>query len=794
MAQGESFVYSACPGWGDHDYCAIKTIVKDGKIERTERIIYSDPEATEGHICQKGCLAGRMPYDPNRLKYPMKRAGERGEGKWERISWDQALDEIAAKLTEIGEKYGHESVVLWGFNAGAPPSAGFEALMPNRWANLFGCTYPMASVALDNGPFYAEFYAANSAYPHVIVDPRTMIGADLIYLWGCNPIENQMRIAKNLVAARDEGATIVDIGLVFDGTAGFADEFYGVRPGSDGHMAMAFVDYILQNDCVDFGYLLKNTVAAYLVDGETGLLAKDAEGNYLVYDNAAGAVAPVAAPKGDYPSDDIAFYGSFEYEGKTLTTALTLLKEEAAKWSAEAVAEKVGLPAETITALAKRWAEAENAFIATGYGLRYYNATETCRIFNLLGMLTGRLGKQYNGIIEGLQTQCWPLILNDAAVSMPNGPEDLRAKCMRQWQWFAEADSDDSPYKAFIKSEGNPVHQQPDRNRWLRIFSHMELVVDIDVWLTDTGELADYVLPDAMAFERQDIIMPACYNHVVLQEPAIEPAADVLDPVELWSGLGKRMGYGEYFDKTNDEWCEIRLQSPYPLIASVEPKIDFARLKAEKMIRFNAPPLYYDGWVADQGQWGTATGRLELYAERLKDLGLAIAHPRETIAVGKSEEYPFQFFSGRQRFFMQSSFTDDPINVELSGGSPATRLNPKDARALGFEAGDMVEVYNEMGHVVTRLEIDECVPAGTVHTWFGWRARQFEEGTYAECVTTYASEKTNQELEEKWAEDWLAAGNSFNMFTDPISAEIASSDCYWDSWCNIRKYEAGKEA
>ena len=162
--------------------------------------------------------------------------------------------------------------------------------------------------------------------------------------------------------------------------------------------------------------------------------------------------------------------------------------------------------------------------------------------------------------------------------------------------------------------------------------------------------------------------------------------------------------------------------------------------------------------------------------------------------MGKSEEYPFQFFSGRQRFFMQSSFTDDPINIELSGGSPATRINPKDARALGFEAGDMVEVYNEMGHVVTRLEIDECVPAGTVHTWFGWRARQFEEGTYAECVTTYASEKTNQAVEEKWAEDWVAAGHAFDAFLDPISGEIASSDCYWDSWCNIRKYEAGKEA
>ena len=90
----ESFVYTACPGWGDHDYCALKTIVKDGKIERMERIVYSQPEEPDGHICQKGCLAGRQPYDPKRLRKPLKRVGERGSGKFEEISWDQALDEI----------------------------------------------------------------------------------------------------------------------------------------------------------------------------------------------------------------------------------------------------------------------------------------------------------------------------------------------------------------------------------------------------------------------------------------------------------------------------------------------------------------------------------------------------------------------------------------------------------------------------------------------------------------------------------------------------------------------------
>ena len=70
LKEGESFVYTACPGWGDHDYCALKTIVKDGKIVRTEAVEYFGPEAADGHICQKGCLSCRQPYDPKRLKKP----------------------------------------------------------------------------------------------------------------------------------------------------------------------------------------------------------------------------------------------------------------------------------------------------------------------------------------------------------------------------------------------------------------------------------------------------------------------------------------------------------------------------------------------------------------------------------------------------------------------------------------------------------------------------------------------------------------------------------------------------
>jgi anaerobic selenocysteine-containing dehydrogenase len=124
----EKVTYNPCQGWGCHEGCILTTYSKDGKIIRTERTL--DP-ATDDHlggsmICQKGITSPNLLSVPSKLKYPLKRVGERGEGKFERISWDQALDEIGAKLNEIRAKYGAESVLINNFLAGCPN--GFNSL------------------------------------------------------------------------------------------------------------------------------------------------------------------------------------------------------------------------------------------------------------------------------------------------------------------------------------------------------------------------------------------------------------------------------------------------------------------------------------------------------------------------------------------------------------------------------------------------------------------------------------------------------------------------------------------
>jgi molybdopterin-containing oxidoreductase family molybdopterin binding subunit len=793
----ESYVYTACPGWGDHDYCVLKTIVKEGRIVRTEKADYSGPEFCEGHICQKGLTAGRQPYNPNRLLYPLKRKGARGAGQWERISWDQALDEIAEKLLEIREESGPEALVIWNLAAGAPPSGGLLVQMPYRFGGLWGATDPLLSQALDNGPFYTHFYNFGPAgLLYVLIDPTNFEDANHIIVWGANPIENQMRITQHLVRARDKGAKIVDIGLVFDGTAGWCDEFIGVAPGSDGYLALAMSNWIIKNGRYDTEFLTQHTTAAYLVRLDDGTYLKDAEGNYRVWCEQTNNAVSVAPKKGEIPTQNAALLGSFTVDGIGCKPSFQLLVEHLETYTLEEAQRITRLDAATIARLAQEYAEADNAYIVGALGLRYINQGETYRAFYILGFLTGNLGRPGAGVTAELIPACYPISFNDAPITRPFGLEGNKTNSVRMHEFFEQVKRDDCPYRAFICSSGNPVHQNPNRERWINFFNKLDLVVDIDIWMTDTSELADYVLPDCMPFERYDLVSSAMYNHVVLQEPAIEPQGEARDTVYLWSGLAQRVGLGEYFDKTTEEWIALRLETDYPLITGLQPKLSYERLKQEKMVRTLAPE--YPKFDPTAGlNFFTPSGRIEFYVEQLAPLGFALPKYTpcmESPVIDGNPTHPYQLFTGRQRFFMQSMFTDDPITIALSGGKPATRMNPADALKEGLKDGDKVEVYNDRGHVVSDLRLDEAVPPGTVHVWFGWRRRQFEEGMYSEMIIPLSDASTIDAVAQKWWSDWLAVRGEPDGSLTPDAILTGAWDTMWDCACAVRRYESRKEA
>lgn len=812
----EKCVYTACPGWGDHEFCALKTVVRDGKIHHTEKCDkYTGVEADEAFICQKGLSSWRQVYNPERLTKPLKRIGERGEGKWEEISWEQALDEIAAKLLEIREKYGPESVVIWNLPAACPPQFGLSYGLAARFGALWGATDPLLAQGLDNGAIYSERLDLGAPM-WGSTDPAIMHDSQTIVVWGANPMENQQRVANGIVEAKSRGARVIDVGLVYDATAGWSDWFIPVKPGSDAALALACAKIMMDEDIFNHQFVLDHTVAPFLVDVETGKFLRDEQGRYYVWNTeeaepkafkaptpgiiAASGMAPAPKQKMLNPKST-ALFGTFEMEGKACKPAFQMIYDTCAKYTSEHQEAITGVPAGDCVDLAHALAFGGRTFYMIAYGMRYQNAGEAHRAVTLLCALTGNYGPDGTGCGYSMMTASHGVMFNRTAITAPLGTDPQTGRLagpnlVRMNDFFDQAKA--GKFKAFIKSQGNPVHNNPNRSRWERdTFPQMDLIVDYDVWMTDTGELADYVLPDCMPFERMDILDMAAYGHVVLQEPAVEPVGDNKPPTYLWKQLADRVGFGDMFFDNEEQWLAALLDDPMLTDEQGQP-FTVERLKKEKVIRAKTA----DGILNPFKPLAfmTDSGRIDLYAEGFSDIGEAVATYRPSLEfpVKPEAEHKYQFFSGRQRFFMQSMFTDDPLMREMSGGRPSARMNPRDCEREGLETGDVIQIYNQRGSMTCPLEADEAVPPGTVHAWFGWRARAYEQGTYAELTVPCGGDEAIDDVARFWWDYVEERGEVDSLASNGLGAmamAYGSWDTLWDCTCSVRKVSSNaKEA
>jgi anaerobic selenocysteine-containing dehydrogenase len=658
-------------------------------------------------------------------------------------------------------------------------------LLGFRFQYLWGATDMMSGYGLDNGPLFAHFFETKNTL-NMYSDPALLDQSKYVIVWGANPSENQHRVMKHLVEAQERGAKIVDIGLIFDGTAGKADWFIPVKPGSDPALALSMAQVIIKENLYDREYILNKTVAPFLVRSDNGQFYRNPDGNYMVWDHATHKAHPVAPQAESLGVTDPCLTGEFEVEGVHCKPAFQKLIDHLAEYTPEAQEAITGVSPTVVRQLTHEYASVKPAVVLGALGLRYRNQGESYRALLLLGVLTGNIGIPGGGVTTALMPTGYPIVFNDGPILFPNGPENDKSKYVRQADFYEQVKTGEPwPIKAMLKVSGNPVHNCPNRSRWLDdTFPQMELIVDHDIWMTDTGEYADYVLPDCTSFERMELISSACYNHIVLQEPAIEPLGEARDPAFLFRELSKRVGLGEHFDKTAEEWLELRLQSP--MVQSVTPPVTIERLKKEKRIRANVPETPFD---ASAFGFGTPSGRWEFYVEELAVVDEALARymPPLEVRPEKMVKHPYHFFTGRQRFFMQSLFTDDPLMIKLSGGQPLARMNPLDAMKEGVKDGDTIECFNQRGKVKATARLDEAIPPGTVMVMFGWRQRQFEEGTYSELLVPLGGRETLDDLSNRWWDIVVQHGKVGSMFAGAESAAAGAFDCIWDCVCDVRK-------
>src|SRR5579859_776126 len=356
-ASSEKLVSVFTPCAGCHQKCVLRVHVVDGRIVKNEAWPFAD-QPDDTHCCVKGISSAALPYYPDRLKYPMKRAGNRGEGKWTRISWNEALDTIAQKLKETRDKYGSQAVLIDHTGSSVTPQAGdvnsgAEAI---RFENLFGSTLPDGWYD-DTSCVVGNYFTTGNDLEGS--DPRGMMQANLIMVWGANPAESAFRDWKHITLARQKGVPVIVIGHLFDPTAAKADQFVPIKRATDAALALAMIQVIVASDLQNKAFLRQNTVAPLLVRDDNGKLLREADiksdgspDKFVAWDQASQAAVIVEKGKLGAP-DTVALTGAIVVNGVACHTSFQQLVDLVnAQYTPEKAAEITGVPADTIRDLA----------------------------------------------------------------------------------------------------------------------------------------------------------------------------------------------------------------------------------------------------------------------------------------------------------------------------------------------------------------------------------------------------------------------------------------------------------
>lgn len=403
--------------WGTHlvdcypGSCSWRVYVKDGVVFREEQAaLYPQIEKNVPDMnprgCQKGGCFSEVMYGAERILYPLRRAGERGEGKWERVTWDEALTTVADAMIDAVQSQGPESIIHefgsgeGGVIHGAIPSWRLTRLLGGTVLDSNGLTSDFNVGMYET---FGKFQFASS------IDD--WYHADLILLWHMNPLYTRIPSAHYITEARYNGTRVVSIAPDYNASTIHADLYVPVKPGTDAALALSVCKILIDDGVVDQAFVKEQTDLALLVRSDTGryLRQTDLEGEgredqLYVWD--AATAQPQRAPRGTLKLGDLdpALDGSFEAvlaDGRTVDVrpVFDLLREHLAGYAPERAAEMTGTSAGTIRRLAALVKEAKRIHILQGFNTpKYYHGDLMERAMALLLALTGNFGRQGTGM------------------------------------------------------------------------------------------------------------------------------------------------------------------------------------------------------------------------------------------------------------------------------------------------------------------------------------------------------------------------------------------------------------
>lgn len=779
----EKLYYSVCAPncWMG---CRLYAHVRDGKLVKTSLAPMPDPRYNR--ICLRGLSHVQRVYHPDRLKYPLKRVGKRGEGKWERISWEEAIDTIARRFDEVRKKYGSRAVAFMPMSGNYGVINGGLAGAIMRFANLFEGTLVTGAIdsALQLGlqqvlataaGYYGGFFAGN--------EPLDMSNSRLIIAWGTNLTESQVHNWHFIADARDRGAKLIVIDPNFTVLAAKADLWIPLRPGSDPALGMAVLHVLINEGLYDEDFVLRHTVGPFLVRGDNGRFLREQDvvpggsDRYMVWDPVAGAARPfdqVSRP---------ALTGQYRVGDLQVKPAFQLLAERVAEFSPEKTQQITDVAPETVRTLAREYATRKPAFIYPSMGVdRYDNSHLVGRALGTMAALTGNIGMSGATPCGTAGGGALTVVLDPRSVGgwlMPTGTYATPLNYLLAYDAITQGkvrmyvpadpknpalgtsgpDPVEVPYtiKAAFINTSNFVSSFPNQRRIIdELFAEdkLEFVVVADLFMTDTAQYADILLPVTHWFENDDIV-GGIHPFFLIQQKALPNPWECKSDFEIFQMLARKMGYGEYFQGTAKDYIDPILNEIARNLGSEGDKA-IEQFRKEGAVRFFPAPYYS---FADRKFW-TYSGRMEFYAEKelvnfpstVPLLGIPVEKGGDPLprweppveAWSTSEEakkYPLVCMQEHTRWRVHSTYYNQPWLRELDP-EPEVKLNPADARERGIRDGDYVEVFNDRGRMVARAVVSPAVRPGMVNIPKGWQRSQTRAGGYQELTKDHQNRFT----------------------------------------------------
>ncbi len=656
IAPNDAPVRTTCP----HDCpsaCAL--VVERAGPDRIGRVHGNrDNPYTDGIICAKVARYAERVHNPDRLTTPLLRDGPKGSGRFKPIGWDEALDRVAGAFDGARRRHGPQT--LWPYHYGGTMGLvqrdGIE-----RMRALLGTSlqHNTICVALADAGWRAGVGHKWG------VDPREMVNADVIVLWGLNAVSTQVNVMHWVAKARKgRGARLVVIDPYRNATAEKADLHLMIRPGTDGALACAVMHVLFRDGLADRGYLARYT------DDPEGLERH--------------------------------------------------LAERSPAWAAPIT----GLPEDRIEAFARLYGDPRRSYLRLGYGFpRQRNGAAAMHAASCLPAVTGAWAHRGGGALFSMSG----LMDVDNGLITAEDRRSADQRWLDQSRIGAVLTGDRGalaggpPVTAMLIQNTNPMVVAPDSGRVARGFAREDLFVCVhEQIMTETARMADVVLPATTFLEHDDVYKAGGHTFLNVGLQAIRPQAEARCNHDVIRALMKRLDAPAHVanDMSARELVEETLR-----LSGLPPAAEIAAAGGIDCAGSFAVHHFTDGFGHPDGRFRFHGAWRGAEAGLMPDLP-----DHMVITEGPDADHPFRLVTAPARHFLNTSFNETPTGRRQQGGRPVVLMRPDEAAGLGVIEGARVRLGNARASVVLNARLFEGLPPATLVVESLWANDSFQGG------------------------------------------------------------------